>query len=282
MVFHDRRDAGRQLAALLAELAADDPVVVALPRGGVPVGYEVAQALAAPLEILAVRKLGAPGHEEYAVGAIAEGGGYVLDRKHARRSGLTKARLQDTLRRETAELERRVAVYRGGAAALSLRGRTVVVVDDGMATGLTDLAAVRAVRLQGPTRVVVAVPVASESSIALLAADADEVVCVTVPSDLIGVGRWYRDFAPVPDAEVLRLLALAERLALAIGHANGGRGRRQTKQSAVPADADVDLGVRRQRAGEGMWNRHDFFPYFRPFRRSTATFRRPLRPCTYR
>lgn len=186
-------------------------MVVALPRGGVPVGFEVAAALAAPLDVLVVRKLGAPGNPELAVGAIAEGGGVVFDASSAARTGLTQAALDTTVKAEGAELRRRVERYRGGMPALDLRGRTAIVVDDGLATGLTALAAVRALRAAGAARVVVAVPVGARESVALLGREADEVVCHTTPERLEAVGRHYHDFSAVPDEDVVELLGLARR-----------------------------------------------------------------------
>ena len=146
MVFEDRRDAGRRLAERLAPFAQERPIVVALPRGGVPVAAEVAKVLGAPLDVLAVRKLGAPGNPELAVGAVAEDGTGVLDGDMARRTGMTRELFDRTLERESRELRRRTERYRAGRAAMDVRGRTVIVVDDGLATGLTDLAAVRALR----------------------------------------------------------------------------------------------------------------------------------------
>jgi putative phosphoribosyl transferase len=207
MEFADRREAGRRLAVQLQPLAGESPVVVALPRGGVPVAYEIARALGAPLEILAVRKLGAPGNPEFGVGAIAEDGTAVLDTVAARHVGMTQELLDATVAREVDELVRRVEAYRDGRPALDVRGRTVIVVDDGVATGMTDLAAVRALRKRGAERVVLAVPVGARESLARLAAEADEVVCHTIPRELLGVGHWYRDFSPVGDAEVVALLA---------------------------------------------------------------------------
>jgi putative phosphoribosyl transferase len=209
MQFHDRRDAGRRLARELSRLDLERPVVVALPRGGVPVGAEVARALHAPLEILAVRKLGAPGNPELGVGAVAEDETGVLDPETAARLGMTQTMLDETLAREARELRRRVERYRDGRPALDVAGRTVVVVDDGLATGLTDLAAVRAVRKRGAREIVVAVPVGSDQAVALLEREADRVVCLAVPARLYGVGTWYDDFAPVSDEEVVSLLAQA-------------------------------------------------------------------------
>src|SRR5579871_6564757 len=230
MAFRDRRDAGRQLASQLRSLAAEHPVVVALPRGGVPVAYEIARALDAPLEILAVRKIGAPTNPEFAVGALAEDGTAIVNAPVARRVGMTSAVLDDTIEREAAELRRRVNRYRGGREPLDLRGRVVIVVDDGIATGLTDLAAVRALRARGAARIVVAVPVGPPESIALVGEEADEVICHTIARELIGVGRWYEDFAPVSDDEVVALLAQA-------GHGGvGAADASQRRELALSVD----------------------------------------------
>jgi putative phosphoribosyl transferase len=209
MEFLDRRNAARRLATELMDLAAERPIVVALPRGGVPIGVEVAHALGAPLDILAVRKLGAPGNPELGVGAVAEDGTGVLDPRSAATVGMTNAMLDATLARESAELRRRVERYRGGRPPVPVSGRTVVVLDDGLATGMTDLAAVRALRNRGARRIVVAVPVGSREAVAMLAEEADRVVCLIVPERLHGVGMWYRDFASISDEEVLALLAEA-------------------------------------------------------------------------
>jgi len=208
-VFADRRHAGRLLAERLQAFAAERPVVVALPRGGVPVGFEVAQALGTPLDILAVRKLGAPGNREFAVGAIVEDGTALLDRATARRVGLTSKALDDTVAAEARELTRQVARYRGERGGVDVRGRTAIIVDDGLATGLTDLAAVRALRSLGAERVIVAVPVGVSDSLTRVAQDADDVICHTVPAELISVGSWYEDFTPVSDDEVVELLDAA-------------------------------------------------------------------------
>ncbi|HMH47397.1 MAG TPA: phosphoribosyltransferase family protein [Solirubrobacteraceae bacterium] len=209
MRFRDRRDAGRRLAAELVDLAQERPVVVALPRGGVPVAAEVAQALGAPLEIFGVLKVGAPGNRELAVGAIAEDGTGVLDPRSAGRLGMTQAMLDEALERDAKELRRRVERYRGGRAPVAVGGRTVIVVDDGLATGLTVLAAVRALRRRDPARIVVAVPVGSDESVSMLAEEVDRVVCLMTPEPLLGVGRWYWNFAPVSDDQVIEALAVA-------------------------------------------------------------------------
>jgi putative phosphoribosyl transferase len=194
--------------ALLAPVGAP-AVVVALPRGGVPVGFEIALAIGAPLELLAVRKLGAPGNPELAVGAIAEGGFAAVDAAAVRRAGMTQEALDETVARESSELRRRVERYRGAGAALEVRGRRAILVDDGLATGLTALAAVRALRAQEAARIVVAVPVGARESLEILAAEADEVCCHTVPERLFAVGHWYEDFSPVSVEEVVALLSEA-------------------------------------------------------------------------
>ena len=209
MQFLDRHDAGRRLAAELLPLAPERPVIVALPRGGVPIGVEVARALGAPLDILAVRKLGAPGNPELGLGAVAEDGTGVIDPRSAGEMGMTQAVFEATLARESQELRRRVERYRDGRPRIDVKGRTVIVVDDGLATGLTGLAAVRALRERGARRIVLAVPVGSGAAVSMLAEETDRVVCLTVPVRMLGVGMWYRDFTPVSDEQVLALLAEA-------------------------------------------------------------------------
>jgi predicted phosphoribosyltransferase len=211
--FADRRDAGRQLAERLLPLADEDPVVVGLPRGGVPVAEEVATALGAPLEILSVRKLGAPHNPEYGIGAIAEDGTRVFDPEALAVLGIDNGTLESIVSRETAELRRRVAAYRGERAAMPLDRRTVIVVDDGVATGVTDTAALRAIRRCHPHRLVLAVPVCPPDSLARLRGEADEIVCLVVPPQLYGVGQWYRDFSQVSDSKVIAALGTARNAA---------------------------------------------------------------------
>jgi predicted phosphoribosyltransferase len=206
MVFEDRCDAGCRLGAGLASLAEESPIVFGLARGGVPVAAEVAAALGAPLDVMVVRKLGAPWQPELAVGAIAEDGTVVLDVGLARRAGMSETRLERAVERETREVRRRVERYRNGRPQLDARDRTVIVVDDGLATGLTDLVAVRFLRGHGARRIVVAVPVGSQQAVTLLRQEADEVVCLSIPDDLRSVGQWYRDFSPTSDDEVLALV----------------------------------------------------------------------------
>lgn len=207
-VFADRGQAGRLLAGALAQYAGrSDVLVLGLPRGGVPVAAEVARVLRAPLDVLVVRKLGAPGQEELAIGAIGEGGVRVLNAGLVRSLGLAEADIDRIAQREEQELERRVAAYRGGHGALSVEGRTVIVVDDGVATGATMRAGLQALRVMGAARIVAASPVGAEDSVAALAEDADEVVVMQTPAWFNAVGQWYEDFGQTTDDEVRRLLA---------------------------------------------------------------------------
>lgn len=208
--FNDRRQAGRVLAEKLAHLhGRDDLLVLALPRGGVPVGFEVAHALQAPLDVFVVRKLGFPGHEEYAMGAIASGGVQVMNPLPGMR--VSPRDIAAVVAREQGELQRRELLYRGGRPAVQPRGRTVLVVDDGLATGSTMHAAVVALRQQQPARLVVAVPVGAPDTCARLQAEADEVVCAEMPQPFQAVGLWYRHFPQTSDDEVRELLEEARR-----------------------------------------------------------------------
>jgi putative phosphoribosyl transferase len=205
--FKDRHDAGRRLSLLLEPYRRERPVVVALPRGGVPVAAEVAFALDAPLDVAVVRKIGAPQNSEYAIGAVAEGGVHVLGRRVGRAADLTGAELDALIARAERELEERLRRYRGTRQPVALGGRTVIAVDDGLATGRSALAAVRSLRRRGAARVILAAPVASREAAGLLSEAADEVVCVEIPPDLWAVGAWYVDFRPTTDEEVAALLA---------------------------------------------------------------------------
>ena len=212
MIFQDRRDAGRRLARLLSSFAGDDDVVViALPRGGVPVGYEVARALGAPLDAFLVRKLGVPGHDELAMGAIASGGVQVLNRDVVEGLGIPGDVIERVAAHEEAELARREAAYRGSRPPLDVRDRTVILVDDGLATGSSMRAAARALRKLGPRRIVVAVPVAAASTCEELQQDVDAVVCVETPELFRAVGQFYEDFSQTGDEEVSLLLHAAPR-----------------------------------------------------------------------
>lgn len=208
MRFADRLAAGRRLAtALAAYKGQGDVVVLGLPRGGVPVAYEVARALGAPLDVFLVRKLGVPGHEELAMGAIASGGVRVLNEDVLEGLRIPPRVIEDVTDIEAAELERRERVYRGGRPPLDVRGRVVIVVDDGLATGSTMRAAVAALRRLEPARIVVAVPTGASETCAMLRDEADEVVCLTTPDPFHAVGLWYDDFRPTTDDQVRALLA---------------------------------------------------------------------------
>lgn len=211
--FLDRQDAGRQLAARLLERHGwPDTTVLALPRGGVPVAYEVAYALRAPLDVFLVRKLGLPGHEEVAMGAIASGGVRVLNDDLVRRAGVSERTIAAVEAREQAELARREQVYREGRTPAPVEGRTVLLIDDGVATGATLRAGLQALRSLSPARVVVAVPVAPPEARRMLEAQADEVVCLLTPHDFMAVGQFYADFHQTTDDEVRELLTRAASL----------------------------------------------------------------------
>jgi len=207
MTFRDRQDAGRRLATRLAGLRGPGTVVLGVPRGGVPVAAEVARAIAAPLDLVVVRKVGAPVQPELAIGAVAEGGVALVDREAARRAGAAPGELERLVAGRRAELDARVRALRGHAAPRDLAGAVAVIVDDGLATGLSDLAAVASARGRGAARVVVAAPVGSQQAVEMLAADADDCVCALIPRRFGSVGRWYDDFGPVSDEEVRALLA---------------------------------------------------------------------------
>ena len=208
--FRDRARAGRELAAQLREFAGRSDVrVLALPRGGVPVAYDVAHALRAPLDVFLVRKLGLPGHEEFAMGAIATGDVVVLDDQVLRTFGVDQQSVDRVIQRERDELERRARAYRGNEPPVDVRGCTVIVIDDGLATGATMRAAVMALRREGPRRIVVAVPVAAPETCRSFregADAADDVVCLRTPEPFQAVGLWYHDFDQVTDDEVRALL----------------------------------------------------------------------------
>lgn len=210
-MFVDRRDAGRRLAGQLRAYAGRaDLVVLGLPRGGVPVAYEVALALRAPLDVMPVRKLGVPDHEELAFGAIASGGVRVLNADVITQLGLRPEDIERVTAEQQLELDRREQLYRGDTAPLELPGRTALVVDDGLATGATMRAAMLAVRERNAAAVV-AVPVAAASTRAALADSADAIVCLLTPRRFVAVGNWYGDFNPTSDAEVAELLSSAQR-----------------------------------------------------------------------
>ncbi len=211
MIFADRADAGRRLAHLLRTSTPEpgDVVVLGLPRGGVPVAFEVAAALGAPLDVLLVHKLGVPFQPEFAMGAVGDTGYRVIDERTVAWAGVSPERLDELSERQVAALAARGARLRGGLPPLELRDRTVVLVDDGAATGLTALAACHLARAAGAARVVIALPVASREAVAALREAADDVMCVDVPASFMAVGQWYADFGQTSDAEVADLLARA-------------------------------------------------------------------------
>jgi putative phosphoribosyl transferase len=232
MRFRDRREAGTLLAAALGSLREERPIVLALPRGGVPVAAEIARALGAPLDVIVVRKLGVPRQPELGMGAIGEGGARVLNDDVIRLAGVGPGEIAAVEARERAELERRARRFRGGRPMLDLEHRTVIVVDDGLATGGTARAALQVARAHRAGRIVLAVPVAPVDTLRDLAADADDVVCLETPPNFFGVGQWYENFTQVTDDEVADLLAAAAELS---GPAQAGVGAACTE----PRDEEV-------------------------------------------
>ena len=208
--YRDRREAGRYLAKKLADYAGrSDVLVLALPRGGVPVAYEVARALGSPLDVFLVRKLGVPGHEELAMGAIASGGLVLLNQEMVRALGIGSNLINDVISTQRTELERRDRQYRGDRPPPDVRGKTVILIDDGLATGASMRAAIAALRQQHPARIVVAVPIAAPSTCAELGEEVDEIVCARTPEPFRAVGLWYDDFTQTTDEEVRDLLGRA-------------------------------------------------------------------------
>ncbi len=207
MLFRDRTEAGKVLADRLAAYANyPDAMVLALPRGGVPVAFEIAEALNLPLDVFVVRKLGLPGHEEFAMGAIASGGARVLNQDLIRQLSLSDEIIEHIVAREQRELERRERTYRGERPVLDVRDRIIIIVDDGLATGSSMRAAIVALRQKRPTKLIVAVPVGARITCSELEALADEVICVETPESFSAVGLWYRDFSQITDEEVNDLL----------------------------------------------------------------------------
>lgn len=207
MRFRDRHEAGRLLARELQEFGnRPDVLVLGLPRGGVPIACEIALALGAPLDVFVVRKLGVPGQEELAMGAIASGGVRALNGEVVHALGITETQVEEVAAREALELLRRELEYRGTRSFADLEGRTIILVDDGLATGSTMRAAVAALRHKAPQQIVVAVPVGARSTCESLAMDADRVVCLATPTEFDSVGEWYDDFSQTSDQEVSRLL----------------------------------------------------------------------------
>ncbi|MGA5566423.1 phosphoribosyltransferase family protein [Streptomyces platensis] len=240
MLFTDRADAGHRLAEALQHLEGEEPVVLGLPRGGVPVAFQVARALKAPLDVIVVRKLGVPYQRELGFGAIGEGGVRVISDDIVRRGRLEQADLASVEHAEAAELARQAERFRAGRPRLSLEGRTAIVVDDGIATGATAAAACQVVRAQGAARVVLAVPVAPPDAAERLRTAADEFVCLSTPFAFSAVGEWYRDFSQTPDDEVVALLAQA---------AAGPGPERSAPDADTAVDAEVEEEVAIDAAG---------------------------------
>lgn len=210
--YNDRQDAGRKLAERLGTYRdRPDVIVLGLPRGGVPVAFEVAQALHAPLDVYLVRKLGVPGHEELAMGAIATGGVMQLNREVIDELRIPDEVIRTVSLREWQELARRESLYRGDSPPPEVTGKTVILVDDGLATGSTMRAAISALKKRGPERIVVAVPVAARQTCELLSSEVDEVICPHMPDQFYAVGLWYRDFSPTSDEQVRKLLQVGSR-----------------------------------------------------------------------
>ena len=239
MIFADRVDAGRQLAGKLAGYAGtDDVVVLGIPRGGVAVAFEVAKALDAPLDVFLSRKLGVPGQEELAFGALASGGVRVLDDDLVRELGISSGVIERMTQTVKAELDRRERVFRDGRAALDVAGKTVLLVDDGIATGSSTLAAIQTLRKMNPARLVLTVPVAPASTCNRLRQQVDELVCVHMPEHFYAIGQFYGNFSQVPDDEVVGLLRrAAERTDAAGGNGNAAADRKvdEASRESFPA-----------------------------------------------
>jgi len=228
MQFGNRQEAGREVAARLRKYAnREDVLVLGLPRGGVSVAFEVATALEVPLDIFVLRKLGVPGHEELAFGAIGSGGVRILNADIVDRLEITQLEVAAVTQEETKELERRERRYRGSRPPLDVRGRTVILVDDGIATGASIRAAIHAIRKMRPTSLVVATPVAPRATCKLLRQEVDELVCVDIPEPFYGVGQFYQDFSEVSDEEVVALLDRA------------GLQERKSKEAVAPVLAEI-------------------------------------------
>lgn len=213
--FNDRTHAGKLLAdSLMSYRGQPNTVVLALPRGGVPVGFEISKRLQLPMDVFIVRKLGVPGYEEFAMGAVASGGTFFLDHKVVSSLNISDAKIEEVKRRETQEILRRNTAYRGAKPDLELLNKHIIIVDDGLATGATMKAAVAAIKQKNPRKITVALPVGAEDSINALKWEADEVVCLVRPKEFFAVGVWYEDFPQTSDEEVKRLLREAEAFSL--------------------------------------------------------------------
>lgn len=249
-VFHDRRDAGRQLGRALRDYERTSPIILGLPRGGVPVADEVASALHAPLDVVIVRKLGSPMNPEYGFGAVGEGGALVTDEVARREVGVGDDELRRIIGRERAEIERRIALYRENRPMLDVTGRTVIVVDDGLATGSTASAAIAVLRHLGAGQIVLAVPTGSAQAVELLRAKADEVVCLETPDWFRAVGAQYEDFGQTTDHEVIEILrarsvrAWAPDSAGVAGSGSNGSGSNGSGSNGSGVDREIAIEVR--------------------------------------
>ncbi|MBI2315162.1 phosphoribosyltransferase [Candidatus Daviesbacteria bacterium] len=206
MMFENRQEAGKELASKLLKYRGENPYILAMPRGGVPVGFEVAEVLHAPLDVIVVRKIGLFSNPEFGIGAIAEGGVRVLDQTTIGVIGIDEEEIEDTIKLEEEELKRRVRIYREGKPPPNLTGKTAILVDDGMATGITARAAIEAVKKLNPKKIVLASPVCALDTVESLKKIVDEVICLATPFEFMAVGSWYRDFEQISDEEVVDLL----------------------------------------------------------------------------
>ncbi|EKE01867.1 MAG: phosphoribosyltransferase [uncultured bacterium] len=212
IIFQNRKEAGQKLAAVLTHYAAEKPIVLGMPRGGVVVAYEIAKFLKAPLDVIVTRKIGAPLHPEYAIGAIAPGDISVFNVEAVSSLGLDRTEIQTLVASEKKEMERRIKLYRENKSMLNLKDKVVIIVDDGVATGQTALVAIRSVRKMQPRKIVFVSGVCARDAAAMLRQEADEVVCLSLPGIFHAVGEWYYDFAQTTDEEVLQLLSQAEQI----------------------------------------------------------------------
>ncbi len=212
IIFQDRKEAGQKLAEVLQRYAAEKPIVLGMPRGGVVVAYEIAKALKAPLDVIVTRKIGAPSQPEYAIGAIAPGNIQIFNAEAIFSLGLNNSEVKTIVMSEEKEMERRVKLYRGNKPALDLKDKVVIIVDDGVATGQTAIVAIRSVRKLEPRKTIFACGVCARDAVIMLRQEADEVVCLSLPAMFYAVGQWYLNFAQTTDAEVMRLLKLVEQI----------------------------------------------------------------------
>lgn len=212
MIYKDRQDAGRQLAEKLTKFKDENPIIIALPRGGVVTGYEVAKVLHAPLDVLITRKLGAPFQPELGIGAIAPNNVRILNLDAIRFIGISKDQMEEIIQRETKEMHRRIKLYRGNLPPLDLQGKTVIVVDDGLATGVTAGAAILAIRQMTPEKIILAVPVSPIDTASRFKEEVDEFICLQQPHDFFAVGQYYYDFDQVTDEQVISLLELSRKI----------------------------------------------------------------------